>query len=201
MLSLVTVLTAFLLGAIPTAYLVGRLTAGVDVRSAGSGNPGALNTYRQLGKRAGIFVLLVDAGKGALAIILGQRLGVPDITLYVAAFVATIGHNFSPALRFRGGKGAAVVLGVSAVMLWQITAITVGVGAVIFGVTRHALWSMSIVLITLNGLTIGTGQVLGQIILCLVLSAVIGGTHLLRQYPQLLPALRDRRWRRVMSIE
>ena len=86
-------------------------------------------------------------------------------------------------------------------MLWQITAITVGVGAVILGVTRHAVWSMTVVLIALNGLTIGTGQVLGQIILCLVLSAVVAGTHLLRQYPKLVPALRDRQWRRIMSIE
>ena len=135
---------------------MGRIAAGIDVRRAGSGNPGALNTYRQLGKRAGIFVLLVDAGKGALAIVLGQRLGVPDITLYVAAFVATIGHNFSPALRFRGGKGAAVVLGVLAVVVWQITVIPRGGGAGIFGVTKNALLSLTIVLVTLNAPNVGT---------------------------------------------
>jgi glycerol-3-phosphate acyltransferase PlsY len=200
-LSVVAIVFAFALGAIPTAYLLGRLTAGIDVRRAGSGNPGALNAYRQLGKGAGLLVLLLDAGKGALAIVVGQRLGVSDIMLFVSAFAATFGHNFSPALRFRGGKGGAVVLGISAVMLWQITAITAGVGAVVFLATRHAVWSVAIVLLTLNGLTIGTGQGLGQIVLCLSLSALIVGTHVLRRYPDLVPALRARRWRRVMTIE
>ena len=201
MLSLVTVAIAFALGAVPTAYLFGKLTAGIDVRKAGSGNPGALNAYRQLGKGAGLLVLLVDAGKGALAVVVGQRLGVPDMTLYIAAFAATFGHNFSPLLRFRGGKGGAVVLGISAVMLWQITAITVGVGAVFFLATRHAIWSVAIVLLTLNGLTIGTGQSLGQVVLCLSLSTLLVGTHAVRRYPDLVPALRARRWRQVMTIE
>ena len=201
MLSVVAIAVAFVLGAIPTAYLLGRLAAGIDVRRAGSGNPGALNAYRQLGKGAGLLVLLVDAGKGALAVVVGQRLGVPDIALYVAAFAATIGHNFSPALRFRGGKGGAVVLGISAVMLWQITAIAAGAGAVFFLATRHAIWSVAIVLLTLNGLTIGTGQGLGQIVLCLSLSSLLVGTHAVRRYPELVPALRARRWRHVMTIE
>ena len=201
MLSVVAIAAAFALGAIPTAYLFGKVTAGIDVRRAGSGNPGALNTYRQLGKGAGLLVLLVDAGKGALAVVVGQRLGVPEMTLYFAAFSATFGHNFSPFLRFRGGKGGAVVLGISAVMLWQITAIAAGVGAVFFLATRHAIWSVAVVLLTLNGLTIGTGQTLGQIVLCLVLSTLLVGTHVLRRHPDIVPALRARRWRRLMTIE
>jgi hypothetical protein len=94
-----------------------------------------------------------------------------------------------------------VVLGISAIMLWEITAITVVVGAVLFAVTRHALWSMSGVLLVLNVLTIATQQPIGQIGLCLVLSLVVAGTHLMRQRPQILPALRRRQWRRIMTIE
>ena len=199
--SAITIVLAFLLGAFPTAYVVGRRLKATDIRGLGSQKTGALNAYRQLGKGAGLLVLVVDTGKGALAIFVGQRLGAPDVTLYLAALVATLGHNFSPFLRFRGGKGAATVLGISAIMLWQITAITVAVGAVLLAVTRHAVWFMAGVLLLLNALTIGTGQTLGQIVICLVLSFVVGGTHFLRRYPDLLPAVRQKQWRRFMSIE
>ena len=199
--SLVTIVIASALGAIPTAYLFGRALKGIDVRRSGSRNVGALNAYRQLGKSAGLAVLLIDATKGAAAILIGQRLGAPDLALYAAAMAAIIGHNFSPFLRFRGGKGAAVVLGISAIMLWEITAITVVVGAALFAVTRHAMWSMSGVLVLLNILPVATDQPIGLIVLCLALSFVVAGTHLMRQRPQILPALRRRQWRRIMTIE
>ena len=199
--SLLTVALALLLGSVPTAYLFGRWLGGIDIRGQGSRNPGALNTYRQIGKRAGAAVLLIDAGKGALAVFIGQRLGAPDAALYVAAIMAILGHNFSPFLRFRGGKGAATALGISAIMLWQITAITVGVGAVLFILTRHAVWSLTGVFVLLNALTIATLQPVGQIAVCLAISAIVGGTHFYRQREQLLSALSQGRWRRFMSIE
>ena len=197
----ITIALAYLLGSFPTAYLVGRRLAGTDIRGLGTRNPGALNSFRQLGKAAGVLVLVVDTGKGALAIFIGQRLGAPDVTLYVSAVVATVGHNFSPFLGWRGGKGGATVLGISAIMLWQITAITLGVGAVIFAVTRHAVWSMTGVFLVLNGLTIGTAQAPGQIAVCLVLSILVAGTHLSRELPSLKSAVRNRQWRRFMTIE
>jgi glycerol-3-phosphate acyltransferase PlsY len=199
--SFATIAIALALGSVPTAYLLGRWLGGVDIRGQGSRNPGALNAYRQLGKPAGAAVLLVDAGKGALAIYVGRTLEAPDAALYGAAVVATVGHNFSPFLRFRGGKGAATALGISAIMLWQITAVTVAVGAVLFGLTRHPVWSLTGVFVLLNALTIATSQPAGQIAVCLAISAVVAGTHFYRQRDQLLPALRQGRWRRFMSIE
>ena len=189
------------MGSFPTAYLLVRWLEGLDIREHGSRNPGALNTYRRFGVWTGVLVLAVDAGKGALAILVGQLLEVPDGALYLAALLATLGHNFSPFLRFKGGKGAATVLGISAVMLWQITAVTVVFGVVLFALTRHAVWSIAGGFIMLNALTIGTLQPLGQIGLCLALSLVVAGTHLWRQHPQLVPAIRQRQWRRLSSIE
>lgn len=199
--SVVTVVAAYLMGAFPTAYLLGRWTKGTDIRLLGTENPGALNAYRQLGKAAGVLVLVVDTGKGALAIFVGQRLGAPDVALYLAALAATLGHNFSPFLRFKGGKGAAIVLGISAIMLWQITAVTVAFGVALFAVTRHAVWSLTGVFLLLNILTIATSQPVGQILLCLTLSSLVAGTHVFRRYPELVPAIRQRQWRRFMSIE
>lgn len=198
--SIATIILAYLLGSIPTAYLVARYVRGIDIRRTGNQNVGAINAYRQVGKAAGVLVLVVDAGKGALAVFIGQRLGAPDIVIFAAAFAATLGHNFTPFLKFRGGKGAATVLGISAVLLWPITAVTLGAGVVLFAITRHAVWSLTGMFVLLNALTIAL-QPIGPVILCLTLSFVIAGTHFFRQHPQLIPAIRQGDWRRFMSID
>ena len=195
------VLVGFLLGSIPTAYLMGKWRQGTDIRTLGSGNPGATNIGREVGIVPGILVLIIDALKGATAILIGQRLGVPTTVLYFAALAAVIAHNFSPFIGFKGGKGAATVLGISMLMLWQITAISGAAGVLVLVATRHVVWAMTGVFIVLNALTIGTGQPVGQIILCIVLSLLVAGTHFGRQRAQLMPALAKRDWRRFMSID
>ena len=86
-------------------------------------------------------------------------------------------------------------------MLWSITLVSMGFGAIVFGATRHALWSIVGVFALLNSLTIATAQSAGVILLCVVLSMLVGGTHLWRQYPHISSALRQRQWRRLMTIE
>ena len=101
---------------------------------------GALNAYRQMGKPAGLAVLVLDATKGAAAILIGQRLGAPDLALYTGPpWRPRSGIISRRSCAFRDGKGAAVVLGISAIMLWEITEISVVVGAALFAVTRYAL--------------------------------------------------------------
>jgi len=196
-----TLLAALLLGSIPTAYVLGRVFGRPDIRTTGSGNPGALNAYRQLGAWAGALVLALDAGKGALVVYVGVLLDVPDMVVYGAAVLATLGHNFSPFLRFRGGKGAATVLGISLASLWAITLVSMAFGAIVFAASRHAVWSITGVFVLLNALTIATAQSAGLISLCLVLSGVVAGTHIWRAYPRFSSALRHRQWRRMMTIE
>jgi len=115
---IVTALVAYLLGSIPTGYLVAK-ARGVDIRTVGSGNIGATNAFRVLGKRLGIFVLLMDALKGWLAVQVGATVvekllpGAPLENLRIAAGIAAIlGHNFTCWLRFKGGKGIATSAGV-----------------------------------------------------------------------------------------
>ncbi len=86
-------------------------------------------------------------------------------------------------------------------MLLGITAITVAFGAIVYGVTRHAVWSMTGTFVLLNVLTIATLQPLAQILLCLMLSSLVAGTHVWQQYPQVSLAVRERRWRKFMTIE
>ena len=196
MLAQVSVIAiAFALGSIPTAYLLGRLISRRDIRALGSGNPGALNAAQQLGKPAGAVVLLVDAGKGILAVVIAQWMSVSDLWVYGTALFATLGHNFSPILGFKGGKGAATVLGMSAFMLWEITAISGACGVLVLLAVRHPVLAMGVVFVVLNILTIATGQPLGQIILCLILSFLVAGTHIWRQYAEIVTVVRNRNWR------
>ena len=161
----------------------------------------ALNTARSMGTGVGVAVLLIDAGKGVLAVFIALQMPVADLWVYASALMVTLGHNFSPFTGFRGGKGAASVLGISAFMLWQITGLTLAVGLVVFLATRQAVVSMTVVFIVLNALTIATGQSTGQIVLCVILSALVAGTHLLRERDRVSSAVRERNWRRFMSIE
>ena len=141
--SIIALLVAFALGSFPTAFVAGKLLSRGDIRDAGSGNPGTLNAVRQYGKAVGLIVLLVDAGKGILAVVVAQALSVADLWVYGTALLVTLGHNFSPVLRFRGGKGAATVLGISAFMLWQITAISGAAGLLVLLLTRHGVLAVS----------------------------------------------------------
>ncbi len=113
------IIAAYLLGAIPSAVWIGIRFYGVDVRQKGSGNSGATNTFRVLGKRAGIIVMLLDIFKGLLATSLAPllvKLGIitpDDLILYklVCGGTAVLGHIFSIFIGFKGGKGVATLLG------------------------------------------------------------------------------------------
>jgi len=105
---------SYLLGAVPTAYIVGKVLKGIDIRKHGSGNVGATNTFRILGKGPGIFVLLFDILKGFLAVVMVGGLLRIDIlwVLIMLGLTAIIGHNWTVFLNFKGGKGIAASLGV-----------------------------------------------------------------------------------------
>lgn len=102
-------LAAYLLGAIPCGYLIGKYAYGVDLKTVGSGNIGATNAYRVLGARAGLFVFLCDFAKGAGAVALGG-LG-SELTTILCAFFVIVGNDWSVFLHFRSGRGVACGVG------------------------------------------------------------------------------------------
>lgn len=108
---------AYLLGSIPSAVWVGKSFHGIDVREHGSKNAGATNTFRVLGKKAGILVLSIDVLKGVLAVILPRLIlslsveMIIQIQLFAGVFVF-LGHVFPLFAGFRGGKGVATSLGI-----------------------------------------------------------------------------------------
>ena len=101
----------FALGSIPFGVLMGKLR-GVDIQATGSGNIGATNAIRSMGKGPGIIVFILDALKGAVPVLIAKAAHTEPSWFVYAGLVAIVGHIFSPWVRFKGGKGAATGLGV-----------------------------------------------------------------------------------------
>jgi glycerol-3-phosphate acyltransferase PlsY len=117
-MALLAVAAGYLLGSIPFGVIITRAFAKKDVRALGSGNIGATNVARVAGKKLGAVVLLLDAAKGAAAVLLGLWLLPQAYALHAGVgFAAFLGHVFPVWLRFRGGKGVATALGVLVVLL------------------------------------------------------------------------------------
>jgi len=134
----VLILAAYLVGSLPFSVWVGKLFYGIDVREFGSGNAGASNTFRVLGKKAGIPVLIMDILKGILAVALAHfsdfaSSSNPLINYQIAlGIAAVIGHIFPVFAGFRGGKGVATLLGVGMAITPIGAAIALGVFLIVF---------------------------------------------------------------------
>jgi glycerol-3-phosphate acyltransferase PlsY len=146
--SLIIVAAAYLLGSIPSGYLVMRLFRKQDIRSVGSGNIGATNVLRSGGKGLGAVTFLLDMGKGAASVYLGAWLSLllvshamplGELRNYeaLAALSAVLGHVFPVWLRFRGGKGVAAGFGVFLVAAPWAALAAITVFAVVLAITRY----------------------------------------------------------------
>lgn len=131
------IVIGYLLGSIPFAYIIARLKKGVDIRKVGGGNVGALNTYREIGPVYGLGVLAADIIKGALAVLVAKWLDVSLPWVCVAGFAAVVGHNWPVFIKFRGGKGAATVIGVLVALTPVEMFISAAIVIILIGVTRN----------------------------------------------------------------
>lgn len=123
------IVIGYLIGSIPSAYVVGRLVAGIDVRVEGEGNVGARNVFHTVGRGWGVLVFAADFTKGLAVAVL--FLGSPDSHLWLATTAALAGHCLPVWIRFVGGKGLATAGGVAvALMPWAAAAGTAAAGAV-----------------------------------------------------------------------
>ena len=108
---LISIIIAYLLGSISFAIIIAKWLKLPDPRSEGSGNPGATNILRLGGKQAAIYVLLGDAFKGLLAVLIARLLHQHGVSLSFVAFAAVAGHIFPVFFKFKGGKGVATAIG------------------------------------------------------------------------------------------
>ena len=129
MTAVLAVLASYLLGAIPTSYLVGRIFRGIDLREHGSRNLGATNLYRTLGWKFAVPVALFDIAKGAVPVLLIAPFVTPSRLFALACgAAAVVGHVLSVFVRFRGGKGVATAAGV----MLGFSPLAVGIAAVVW---------------------------------------------------------------------
>jgi glycerol-3-phosphate acyltransferase PlsY len=153
--ALIAVLSYFI-GSFPAGYLAGRI-AGIDIRTVGSGNVGATNVLRALGKRFGYPVFLIDFGKGVIAVILSRLIaksgGSSENTIELAGMLsglcAVVGHSFPLWLKFRGGKGVATSIGVLFALMPLAAAIVCIVWVVTFEIGRYVSLASVIAVIAL----------------------------------------------------
>jgi acyl phosphate:glycerol-3-phosphate acyltransferase len=149
MLIIVFLLLAFLLGAVPFSFIIGKGVKGIDLRHHGSGNLGATNVFRLLGPRWGVTCLLLDMAKGAGAVLLMTHLVrswppheptpfhiTPDLFRIFAGVVAALGHTFSPWVSFHGGKGVATTGGAFLVLEPYAILVTVVAFAIVLATTH-----------------------------------------------------------------
>jgi glycerol-3-phosphate acyltransferase PlsY len=128
---------AYLLGSIPSAYLIARLVKRVDIRKVGGGNVGAVNTMREIGPLPGLGVFFADMAKGALAVLIAHWLGLHLYWVFAAGFVAVAAHNWPVWLKFRGGQGLATTMGVLAVFSPIPFAICFGILIIAVSITSN----------------------------------------------------------------
>ena len=127
---------AYLLGSIPFGVVLAKLRR-VDLRQHGSGNIGATNVNRTLGKTAGILTLVGDCGKGYLAVWIAGQLLETQWAVAVAGLMAFLGHVFSIFLKFKGGKGVATGLGIFLYLMPSAGLASIGIFAVSLAFTRY----------------------------------------------------------------
>jgi acyl phosphate:glycerol-3-phosphate acyltransferase len=151
MLNLIfVILLSYLVGSIPNSIIISKLVRGIDIRSYGSGNAGGSNVFRVLGWKWGILTILLDALKGALAVIVVARFYLghfpfnnvtpfDDFTLVqiICGVVAVVGHVFTLFAGFKGGKGIATGLGVLIMIVTVDMAVALGIFFLVVGYSRY----------------------------------------------------------------
>ena len=152
---IIAVVLGYLLGSIPTAYIVTRIATGKDIRQMGGGNVGGLNTFLEVGTKPALVVGIVDLGKGVAAVAIAYwLLGVPQLFVMLAGLAAAIGHMWMVFLKFSGGKGMGPTFGALTILMpvygyWYGFLIFLAVIAIPFIITRNVALSMGIGLLFL----------------------------------------------------
>ena len=199
MVAILLGLGIYLLGSVPTAYIVVYLAKGIDIRQVGTGNVGALNAFQQVGAWGGILVLLIDGGKGAIAVLAPGWAGALGWTVFLTAFMVVAGHNWPVFLGFRGGKGAAAIFGMSLAVVPLLTLITLGPTVLVMLAVRNVVIGAAFGFVILNALLVITQQGIDQVALCISLTVLVTGTYLVSIREHISTSIRARRWRELFT--
>ena len=142
--SLLCLPVALLLGSVPSAYIVARLQGKIDIRDEPDGKISAAAVYRRVGLLSFVMVVIMDIGKGALAVLIAQWLKAPPPWVMLAGALAVAGHQWSMFLRFQGGRGATVIGGVLAAVCTVPTLIGAAIAGVLAWRTKNSTFGFAV---------------------------------------------------------
>ena len=155
---------AYLLGSIPSGLWIGRKFFQIDIRQHGSGNLGATNSFRILGKKAGTIVLLMDLLKGSISVLLLKQMDLHGISPLIIALFAVVGHTYPLFANFKGGKAVATFAGV--ILAYQPVLFLIGLGIFILTLAISKMVSFT------SMLTISIGVLLSLYFQDMVLTTI-----------------------------
>jgi len=177
-----SLIAAYLLGSIPTGFIFGRVLKGIDIREHGSGNIGATNVFRSVGKIPGVIVFVIDILKGFVAVtvipaclyrVMPQASGPAYGYVYILLGAAAIaGHIWTIFLRFKGGKGVATTAGVMAGLSPWILLGCLGIWIIVFAAWRYVSLASITASVALPVLAVLTGKDINFTVFCAVLCMV-----------------------------
>ena len=174
------VLLGYLIGSVPTAYVVGRLLGAGDIRHLGDGNVGARNAYHQLGPKVGVTIFFVDVTKGMLPVLIVQAVGVSQVVVLFTGMATVIGHNWPVFLGFRGGRGESTTIGVLLTLITQPILLVAGPALATLFIKRSVIVASCVLFIPLPLVCwwLGISDVL--VGYSMALPCLVGATHYLR---------------------
>ncbi|MGB2631232.1 MAG: glycerol-3-phosphate 1-O-acyltransferase PlsY [Candidatus Omnitrophota bacterium] len=178
------VLAAYLLGSFPTAYVFGKVLKNIDIREHGSGNVGATNVFRVIGKTPGIIALVIDFAKGLVAVTVLPAVLVnlmpgelPSYVYILLGTAAIAGHIWTIFLRFKGGKGVATTAGVMAGLAPVLFAVCLSVWVFFFAVWRYVSVASIAAAVSLPFFAMVFGKDLSFVIFCSAICMVGAYSH------------------------
>jgi glycerol-3-phosphate acyltransferase PlsY len=180
------IILGYILGSLPTAYIAGRILKGKDIRQMGDENMGAANAFRELSSKAGIVVGIIDAGKGALAIIIAQATSMSQIVVMFTGAAAVIGHNWPVFIGFRGGRGVSTTIGVLLVSVTQPMLILAVPATLVLLIKRNVTLACAVLFIPLSPIGWWMGTPAPLIVYSVALPCLVGFTHFLRTKPRVV---------------
>ncbi len=192
-------IAAYLIGSIPTAYILVRWLTGQDIRRLGTGNVGTLNTYHQVGLGGAAVILLLDTGKGVLAVLAPAWLDAPEWAVFLTTIMVLAGHNWPVFLGFRGGKGAAAIFGISIAFVPLLTLITLCPTVIVALLLRNVVLGVAFGFVMLNTMLFFTAHGPRHISLCLFLTVVVTTTYLISIRAHIVGCIKSRRWKELFT--
>jgi len=174
------VLLGYILGSIPTAYIIGRLLKGKDIRQMGDGNVGARNAYHELGHKAGVIVFFLDVTKGALPVLIAQAASLSQVAVLIAGVATIVGHNWPIFIGFRGGRGEATTIGILLALITQPMLILTGPVLATLLIKKNVMLASCVLFIPLPLVCWWLGVPGVLVSYSIALPCLVGITHYLR---------------------